>query len=94
MEISTEDFRHYMDSLRTEVHDLSKQFNDWKVDLGERIAILEVHDADISGNHQPGRMKLVEEAVVAMGNRFATIAGALAILGMLAALVGWFFPRH
>jgi hypothetical protein len=94
MAVSVEEFRNEMRALHEEVHCVAKQLTDWKLELGERVKALEVHDLDTHGNGQPGRLKRVEDAVIAMGNKFAYIAGSVAILGMLAALIGWFFPRH
>jgi hypothetical protein len=94
MAVSVEEFRNEMRALHEEAHSIAKQLADWKVELGERVKALEVHDAETHGNGQPGRLKIVENAVMAMGIRFATIAGGVAILGVVAALLGWIFPRH
>ena len=73
---------------------IKEDFAEWRLDLNARTVKLETHDADISGNGREGRMKIVENAVVAMGNKFAFLAGMAGLIGVLTALIGWIFPRH
>ena len=94
MEINSEEFRHEMSEARAEVCELTAQFLAWRLNLGERVTKLETHDQDVSGNGQPGRLAKLEMVVIAMGNKFAAIAGMGTLIGVLAALAGWLWPRH
>lgn len=62
--------------------------------MGQRIAILEAHDHDISGNGQAGRMKDAEDKIDDLGRWRWTITGAGMALASLGGIFGsWIFEH-
>jgi uncharacterized protein involved in exopolysaccharide biosynthesis len=80
--------------IRAEISALRSETAGLRTDLGERLAVAESQIEDVLGNGQPGRLKIVEDAVAALLNYRFWLLGVAATVGVVAAIVGWAFPRH
>lgn len=55
-----QEFRSFRDN---EFRQFRDEINSWRQETVERVATLEAHDKDISGNGQPGRMVNAEKKI-------------------------------
>ena len=95
MAVSVEEFRNEMRALHAEVHAVDEKVGAWRLSLENRVATLEAHDEDISGKDgKKGRVEKLEDIVEKMGYKFAYLAALAWMGGTVAAVVGWYFPRH
>ena len=85
-------------SLQSEIRVLRGELTAWRLEMEQRITSLEVKADDLCGNGQPGRMTKVEGHVDRMEVKFGKIAGICISVGsgvgIIAAILGWAFPRH
>jgi hypothetical protein len=83
-------------ALRQEFHDFKDEVNSWRQETGERMATLEAHDKDISGNGKPGRMSDAERSIQKQ-NKFIWIGyGILTTLqaAIFALIEFWPWGKH
>ena len=71
-----------------ELQEIRTDLKQFRTDTAERVSALEVKSKDISGNGQPGRMKLVEDAVDSLQrNKYWVMGVAAGVSGVLSAVM-------
>lgn len=81
-----------LEVILDEVRGLRTRFDVHSADTGERLSILETHMEGLVGNHQPGRLTILENKVAAIQQwRHYTTGIYIGVSGLISAGVAFVY---